>query len=332
MQRLTTLAAALVLAVLAAGMAAGTPLARADTDIYKACRASEERIVAADLPDTVDLDRCPVEDRVITDGGVGSVLPDPGEGVYAEVLTTAGAQELEILRNRDGTLELEHVGDDSEGATAEPATFTAARRSGACRDRAYNDGEGRVESNLPWSFNRSTVPDELTVESAEDAIRRAGSNITNTRNNCRLSDRVPAEAGLPYAGNTNSQADISGDSCLSNDGESVVSFGDLANGILAGTCNWKDPGLPYDEITESDIKINKSDFNWTTRPDARSCRNRFDLEGVTTHERGHSFGLLHVGENKHGALTMSTFINGSCQSAERTLGRGDVLGLGNKYE
>jgi hypothetical protein len=331
MQRLATLAAALVSAALAAGMAFGTPLALADEEIYDACRGSEERIVAAELPDTVDLDRCPVEGRVITDGEVGSVLPDPGEGVYAEVLTTSGAQELEIFRSRAGTLELDHVGDDSDLTTGEPTFDAAARRSGACSDRAYNDGEGRVESDLPWSFNRSTVPDELTIDSAEDAIRRAGTNITNMRNSCRLADRVPAEVGLPYAGNTNTHADISRDSCLANDDKSVVSFGDLANGILAGTCNWKGSGVDYEPIEESDIKINKADFNWTTRPDARSCRKRFDLEGVMTHERGHTFGLLHVGENRHGAQTMSIYINGTCQSAERTLGRGDVLGLGNKY-
>ena len=333
MQRLASLAAALVSATLAVGMTFGIPVAFAEAEVYGACRGSEERIVAADLPETVDLDRCPVQGRVITDGEVGSVLPDPGEGVYAEFITTSGAQELEIFRSRDGTLEFDHVGDDSEVTTTEPSFDATARRSGACSQRKYFDGEGRVEETLQWFFNRSTAPNELTAESAEDAIRRAGINITSTRDSCRLADRVPAEAGLSYEGNTNSHANISGSSCLSNDGESVVSFGDLANGILAGTCNWK-PRMGIGEyrlIEDSDIKINKTDFNWTTRPDARSCRNRFDLEGVITHERGHTYGLGHVGEKKYGALTMSTFINGTCQGAERTLGRGDVLGLADKY-
>ena len=33
-----------------------------------------------------------------------------------------------------------------------------------------------------------------------------------------------------------------------------------------------------------------------------------------------------------GNLTMSTNVNGVCQMAERSLGRGDVLGLGRKYD
>jgi hypothetical protein len=66
-------------------------------------------------------------------------------------------------------------------------------------------------------------------------------------------------------------------------------------------------------------------------PTAASCRNRYDLEAVMTHERGHTFGLNHVSESGHGNLTMSTQINGPCQLTERTLGWGDVLGLDNKY-
>ena len=50
-----------------------------------------------------------------------------------------------------------------------------------------------------------------------------------------------------------------------------------------------------------------------------------------THERGHTFGLNHVAESGHGNLTMSTIINGTCQASERTLGRGDVIGLDRKY-
>jgi len=50
-----------------------------------------------------------------------------------------------------------------------------------------------------------------------------------------------------------------------------------------------------------------------------------------THERGHTFGMGHVSETGRGNLTMSTNVNGPRQMAERSLGRGDVRGLGAKY-
>jgi hypothetical protein len=57
----------------------------------------------------------------------------------------------------------------------------------------------------------------------------------------------------------------------------------------------------------------------------------WDLEGVMTHERGRTFGMGHVSETGRGKLTMSTNVNGPRQMAERSLGRGDVRGLGAKY-
>ena len=103
-------------------------------------------------------------------------------------------------------------------------------------------------------------------------------------------------------------------------------FGDLSSGDLAVTCNWG-----RFNVVASDIKINKLDVQWTTSLRSGSCQGMWDLEGVRTHERGHTFGLGRVPEAGHGNLTMSTNLNGTCQMSERTLGRGDVRGLGVKY-
>ena len=248
------------------------------------------------------------------DGDVKVVVPRPGEGVYAEILTTRGAQELDVFRRAEGS-----------------ATRTLATRANTeCTNTDYTDNDLQVRRQLRFYFNVSTTPDELPRKAARAAILRGGANIYNTRNLCRMGDRVPAT--LIYEGNTAAKAGIGDDgSCPGNDGKSVVVFGTLPKSALASTCTHYYAEEGYNRPASSDLKVDKAHHSWTTRPHARSCRGRSDLEGLVTHERGHTFGLGHVSETTNGRLTMSPFSNGPCQSSERTLGRGDVLGLANKY-
>lgn len=326
---ITVLAVAMTLAAVAIGVNARAMEAQTSEGVLEPCARDNGRIEAADLPAVVRPGQCPVSGRVIQDGPVGSVLPPAGESVYVEALTTSGAKELQIKRLQNGTIELNHVGDDAGGEPA-PADLTATRASGECSDRAFTDGERRVDETLRYRINRSTVPRSISRAAATGAIRRGGANVVSTRNACKLGDRVPV--GLVYDGGTSDGAQIdAGVHCLPSDSRSVVSFGDLPRGILAATCNWSRNAPVYDTTVASDVKINRTDFDWTTQPRARSCTGAWDLESVMTHERGHTFGLGHVPEDGHRHLTMSTLLNGPCQPSERTLGRGDVLGLENKY-
>jgi hypothetical protein len=74
-RRLTLLAAAFVVAALAAGMVVQAPTAQ--TASPEACRSNQAVIPAADLPETVDLDECPIGGSVITDHGVEPTSPPP---------------------------------------------------------------------------------------------------------------------------------------------------------------------------------------------------------------------------------------------------------------
>ena len=112
--------------------------------------------------------------------------------------------------------------------------------------------------------------------------------------------------------------------CGRTDGTNVVGFGALPGDFLAITCIWTVGG----RIVEADMKLDGA-VAWATA--LEGCRDRILLASVATHEFGHVFGLGHVGEAKHGLLTMSVRINGDCQPAETTLGLGDLIGLESLY-
>lgn len=334
MKRFLASGLALALAVLLVATFARAPAAQTGSQILEACEADEREIEASALPDVVEPAERPVGGRQIVDGPVSSVVPPAGEGVYAEIITTSGAQELGLRRQLDGAVELTHVGDElgaEGGAGTEEAgtgTFRAAGREG-CADPANTDLDHKVTETLEFGFRVSTTPRSLRRVAATNAIRRGAANVFDTRSNCHLGDRVPV--AMTYGGKTGVPAQAGNGPCGLNDGRSVVAFGNLRSGILAAACTISQGRPGYDQVVSADIKINRADFRWTNTPNSRSCQGAYDVEAVMTHEWGHVFGLGHVLEDNHRNLTMSPGINGPCQASERSLGRGDVLGFGDKY-
>ncbi len=327
---LVSLMAAAALLVFSA-TAEGEQTERTSPQVYEACKGGKE-IPAADLPNRVDLERCPAEEKVIVDNGIGTVMPDPGEGVYVHAMTVAGGQELTVTRYRDGTVELDQVGDESDEAQTDPEMVAMASGPSQCDDSEYTPRRVRVNWTLGWYYNKRTTPSELSRKAAVRAIRKGGANITGVHDACGVRDRVPH--GLSYKGHTAARAGLdAGGKCTTDDGKNVVSFGWLPDGALGVTCTHFNPkpNERYDAVRESDIKLNSRHFNWTTHPGNRSCKGRYDVESTVTHERGHTFGLGEVSESSHGNLTMSERSNGPCQSSERSLGRGDARGLNSKY-
>jgi len=332
-RRLILLCATIALAAFAVAMIARAPAAQTtNPGTSEACRSGGDSIRAAALPETVELDNCPIAGKVITDHGAETGLPAPGQGVYVDALTVTGSQELEIIRYRDGTVELNYVGDESQ---SEPE-IGAASSPGECSDGAKNNLSYAVKGDLLWYFNPRTTPDELSRKGALRAIRNGTANILNMRNNCGLGNVVPPEVSMAYDGSTRRHAQVgTGGGCGDNDRKTVVSFGRLPRTALAVACTIFESTPEADGLRRvhwSDIMINKANFNWTTRPEARSCRGKYDLASTVTHERGHTFGLGHVSESSHGKLTMSERSNGPCQSSERSLGLGDWRGLCGKYK
>lgn len=334
MRRLLACGLALAMAALAVTTFARTPEAQAADRVLEACAPGKQTIDARALPRTLDPDRCPAGGRSISDGPVASVVPPPGRTVYAEVLTISGAQEFSVSRLPDGTIELDHVGEEAPGDEPEASVADASGRAAVDREGCYSsarlDLDQKVTGSITYNFNASTTPGGISRSGASGAIRRAAGSVFNTKNTCSMGDRVPV--ALEYGGGTSASTQVANGLCGRNDGRSVVDFGYLKSGILAATCAIAADRPNYDEVLSADIRINRRGPRWTFEPNAGSCSRAYDVEGVMTHEWGHFFGLGHVPEDGNRNLTMSRYINGPCQSSERTLGRGDVLGLDGKYD
>lgn len=294
---------------------------RASTD----CEIPASGKVPVDsLPNPTRLADCPLVGRMIIDGDIGAVVPPRGYLVGAEaLLADGGSSSFKIRTSAAGVVTFDDVGREESGSGSVGVLSSPA----ACDDGFFIK-EGHDENDLyEWMFNRDTTPTmQVTKDNAETHLRAGITNITHQDNDCGLADQVSATSS--YVGDTNDIPDINSDStCNSQDFNNVADFGNLANNHVGYAC-WRAVEFPFadDDLTNGDIRLNKTDFDWTVTPG--SC-SRYDVQAVATHEFGHIFGLDDVGDGNHDNLTMSAAE--ICSGAPRTLGRGDVLGFRSVY-
>lgn len=288
----------------------------------EAQRVEAEELPAIPIPPST----CDLRGRTISDHGVSATVPAPGEAVYVAGSGPNFGEEFAIETARDGTVHLRFVGAGTAHEAGE--AVTAAADPDPCFDDA-NAAFAQESDTHQWRYNHSSTDSSVTQSGAEGAIRRGAFNITNAYNNCGQGwGNSQYGASESYNGTTSRRADVDTgtNNCNARDEANVRDFGDLAAGTLGLACTWYFP-ISY-EIVETDLRFN-TDYNWDILPEP--CSTEYDVEAIATHEWGHAFGQSHVSESAHGLLTMSTNSEGPCQSSERTLGRGDFLGLVNRY-
>ncbi len=187
-----------------------------------------------------------------------------------------------------------------------------------CNDNAFNTLGGKQTGTYKWSFKATSAPSGLNRTSVANVLQKSFTNVTGANNDCSRADSISATH--QYLGTTSRSPN-----CNKRDGHNVVGFGKLDFGVLAVTCYWINGG----KIVEADMRITTRE-SWALS--LSSCHGNMPmLEATITHEAGHVFGLGHVGEKKHGRLTMSTYLDGPCDYNEATLGLGDMLGLESMY-
>jgi hypothetical protein len=72
--------------------------------------------------------------------------------------------------------------------------------------------------------------------------------------------------------------------------------------------------VAFSELHESNIRFNSDPTEakfFATDSKPGTCNNLYDLEGVATHERGHTFGLGDLNTDNHPNLTMRGIMPGS---------------------
>jgi hypothetical protein len=270
---------------------------------------------------------------VVAEDGMAVAVPKPGVSVSGEEMLPDGDRELRVTTTPGGRVEIHGCGPDTD-ADADAATkgTSTAKGGGVCSDSAHSLYGYHWVVPFTWGFNSATTPHAFSRRSAETALLKATRAITSARSNCSLLDLI--EAHSVYSGRTGRRANMSTNhgvvTCSGGgDGVSVTDFGRL-DGALARTCTWSTNVAGLDVASQSDMRFNTK-YHWTTHPSSRHCRRAYSVRAVATHERGHTFGLGHVSEGKHGELTMSTLLNGACEDSESTLGLGDVRGLQSLY-
>jgi hypothetical protein len=268
----------------------------------------------ANIPEWVTLPDV-VPGQLVRFNGLGALAPPPRTGVMVEGITLAGESvELTLVTQADGDVRAQAEGASDPGAPGSNPS--------PCSDDAKNVQGRKWFTTFNWWFISGSTPSYLSVDNTEASLTEAVRNIIHSENNCGLTDQVSASAS--YQGRRAGGVEINSDnSCGTHDSYNETGFGNLT-GYLALACVWYNVQSGFDEIVHSDVRVNTDFLWWNT---LSSCDNRWMVEPVMTHERGHTFGLGHVLENGHGRLTMSPAINGKCQMAESSLGYGDVLGL-----
>ena len=272
---------------------------------------------------------------VIRDGVAGATVQPPGETVISNVLLVDGSDSLTVSTEMDGEVVVEACGADVE-RPAVPFNARPRRSSGPlattsvlgeCQDNWWEIEPYRWYWPYAWYLKTDTVPPELSVANVTNALIEGTQSMTATRNKCGMIDIVPAEQR--YDGPTNGWANISGTTCLANDWHNVADFAGGGPGVLAQTCTWPYPD-GSNAAGSSDMRINDANNDWMPDGSGNCGGYRYVIRAVTAHERGHTYGLRHVGEAGHPHLTMSTVI-GPCSDQEFWLGKGDVNGMRARY-
>lgn len=203
----------------------------------------------------------------------------------------------------------DHSVDMQSAIASESAT--GASQAEECKDPTFlPTGRSWSASDMPvkWRFRRSSTPPENSIYRTQASLRDAHGVWPTSRSRCTEQDSIDFE--YEFAGLT--------DKTVKYDGTNIIEFGPLSSGALAINYTW----FSGTRILETDLRLNRTDYNWTNRPGGK----KYHVSNVAAHELGHQVGLDDLSD-PHGGLTMFGRISRG-ESKKTTLGSGDLRGAG----
>lgn len=279
---------------------------------------------------------------VLPDGG-DFAIPDPGMEVHYEALTAVGSDEArEVLVVADeGGYVAAQVGDKSYGSPqglkyleSISSTLTAQEDSRDDTDSSQPFAAspkctsfdsvmlGHTWSNrtVEWQYNPAGEKGKGSAATLQRAANRWKGNLQDPCGNTGYSSLRTSYAGTTTRTALPTQAGGCGAFAVA---KNTKGWGTLPKGTLAATCTYTVGAAPH----RSDQKYS-TNYIWNTGSGTSCSGTRYDLQGVATHEFGHTYGLGHSQQSNQ--QVMKPYV-GTCESAMRTLGRGDIRGINYLY-
>jgi hypothetical protein len=264
---------------------------------------------------------CSLVGRVVASGRVSVVVPPAGVTVAGDGLGRHG--EVTGLR-------VANVGGDVRavlGRAPHSGSAGAGSNPPACKDRTFHLEAHSWATSLRYRVALAHAPKRYHHRTLVRQIKAADVNVRKGRNTCGKPHlRTPVGH---YVGHSSSQPNIkpggSTIKCGAYNTRNVVGFGSLPGGLLGWTCYWYLNRTGH--MGAADVMIDTGNALTTHLPSP--CTNKWDFEGIVTHEFGHAYGMAHTGPG-HAHLTMQHAAS-PCSTYARTLGLGDWLGMKKMY-
>jgi hypothetical protein len=264
---------------------------------------------------------CSLVGRVITSGRVSVVVPPTGMTVAGDGIGRHGETAGLRVVNNGGDVRV------LVAASARSGSAGAGSSPPACKDTTFRLEAHRWAKSLGFRVALTHAPRRYHRRTLVRQIKAANVNMRKGRNTCGKPHlRTPVGRYLGHsATRPNIKVGFGSIMCGAYNTRNVVGFGNLPAGLLGWTCYWYLNRSGH--MGAADIMIDTGHALTTHLPSP--CADRWDFEGIVTHEFGHAYGLAHTGSG-HAHLTMEHAAT-PCSTYARTLGLGDWLGMKKMY-